>query len=202
MTRTTSYSLRSLMLLMLAALAACVLMAVVIAVPARAATFTVNTAADEQNTNGEWCSLREAIITANQNDQSGSTDCPAGVGQDTIDFDPSLLGQTITLGSQLPAITDSAGLTIDGGGANITISGNRGTSMINGVRVFQVDSSGKLTLDGLTVTNGNADVGGGISNAGALTVRNFTISDHLAINAGGIYNQGTMTVSNSTIANN
>jgi CSLREA domain-containing protein len=77
----TSYLRRPLAaLLMAAALAASVLMAaVVLASPAQAATFTVTTAADEQNTNDQ-CSLREAIINANQDNQSGSTDCGAGAG--------------------------------------------------------------------------------------------------------------------------
>ena len=193
--------------LLMAALAASVIMAVVLAGPAKAAaTLFVTTTADEQNTN-EQCSLREAIVNANANDQSGSADCGAGgTTEDEIRFNPGGSAATITLASQLPAITDSAGLTITGaGGVNITISGNRGTSMmINGVRVFQVDSSGKLTLDNLTVTNGSASVGGGIHNAGTLTVSNSTIADHLANNAGGIQNDptGTMTVSNSTIADN
>jgi CSLREA domain-containing protein len=205
----TSYLLRSLTLLVLAALAACVLMAVVIAVPAQAATFTVNTAADEQNTNGEWCSLREAIINANQNDQSGSTDCPAGVGEDTINFDPSLSGQTITLGSQLPAVTDGAGLVIDGGSAKITVSGN------NTVGVFEVGTStisgAKLTLNNLTVANGRALLGAGILNnsSNTLKVNNSTLSGNTAYTegqsggvGGGIDNSGALTVRNSTISDN
>src|SRR5207244_2428764 len=45
----------------------------------------VTTAADEQNVNGQ-CSLREALINANNNNQSGSTDCGTGGGTDTIVF--------------------------------------------------------------------------------------------------------------------
>ena len=44
---------------------------------------TVTTSVDEQNTNGS-CSLREAIINANTNSTSGSADCAAGSGNDTI----------------------------------------------------------------------------------------------------------------------
>jgi CSLREA domain-containing protein len=122
-------------------------MAMVLAGPAQAATLTVATADDEQNTNG-LCSLREAIENANRNNQSGSADCPAGVGEgeDTINFAPSLSGQTITLISQQLTIADSAGLTIDGGSANITVSGN------NALRVFDVlFVDAKLTLNNLTV---------------------------------------------------
>jgi CSLREA domain-containing protein len=186
MSRTTNYLMRSLMLLMLAALVASVV-AVVLASPAQAATSTVTTAADEQNTDAQ-CSLREAIINANQNDQSGSTDCAAGVGEDTINFN---LGSTatITLGSQLPAITDGAGLTIDGGSANITISGD------NKYPVFQV-AFVENTLSNLTVANGE---GAGIYNGGTLTVSNSTISGNSGT---GISNGGTLTVSNSTLSGN
>src|SRR5215211_179940 len=163
-TRTTSYLLRPLGLLMLAALAASVMMVVVLASQAQAATYTV------ANTNDSGPgSLRQAILDANAS---------SGVA-DTIDFDLSLSGpQTITLASQLPTITDGAGLTIDGGSADITISGN------NAVRVFQVNPGAGLTLNDLTVANGRADFSGGIfNNGGTLTVNNSTISGNSANNA-------------------
>src|SRR5215210_3741882 len=123
-------------LLMGAALAASVVMAaVVLASPAWAATYTVTTNADS----GAG-SLRQAII---------DTNTTTGVA-DTINFD---LGSaaTITLtSSQLPTITDGAGLTIDGKSADITVSGG-GT-----VRVFEVARGAKLTLNNLTVTKGKA----------------------------------------------
>jgi CSLREA domain-containing protein len=186
------------------AVVAMVMAGVLASLPAaQAATFTVTTAADEQNTNNQ-CSLREAIINANQNNQSGSADCPAGVGEDTINFQPSLSPATITLGSQL-TITDSAGLVIDGGSAKITVSGN------NAVRVFEVGTStisgAKLTLNNLTVANGRAILGGGILNesSNTLTVRNSTLSGNSARAAGGdIHNNspGTLTVRNSTLWGN
>jgi hypothetical protein len=183
-TRTTSYLLRPLGLLMLAALAASVMMVVVLASQAQAATYTV------ANTNDSGPgSLRQAILDANAS---------SGVA-DTIDFDLSLSGpQTITLASQLPTITDGAGLTIDGGSADITLSGN------NAVRVFVVGNSAKLTLNNLTVANGRADnAGGGILNLGTLEVNNSTISGNRAGTfSGGIHNVGTLTVNNSTISGN
>jgi len=164
-------------------------------------TIQVNTIADESNTDGD-CSLREAIGAANQN--AAVDGCAAGsdTEQDAILFS---LGDkaTIILGSQL-VITDDAGLLIDGQTAKTTLSGN------NLVRVFQVDSGAKLTLNKLTVANGNAatpgspGIGGGILNAGTLTVSNSTLSGNSAGLGGGIYNQpsGTLTVSNSTLSGN
>ena len=133
----TSYLRRPLAaLLMAASLAASVVIAaVMLASPAWAATYTVN------NTNDAGAgSLRQAIIDADTN---------TGVA-DTIDFD---LGSsaTITLTSaELPTITDGAGLTIDGGSADITISGD------NQYRVFFVIDGAKLTLSNLAVANGGA----------------------------------------------
>ena len=48
---------------------------------APAATITVNSVADVQANNNE-CTFREALINANANNQSGSTDCTAGSGAD------------------------------------------------------------------------------------------------------------------------
>ena len=80
--------------------------------PPEAATangIVVNSLADASPPAGV-CTLRTAMENA---DSCGSTDCTAGSRADTITF--SVAG-TITLGSNLPFITDSAGLTIDGGG--------------------------------------------------------------------------------------
>jgi CSLREA domain-containing protein len=127
--------------------------------PAWAAEITVDTTADEQNTNTQ-CSLREAILNANGDNQSGSSACAAGNGEDTIHFGlgPSA---TITLGSQLPTITDTDKLTIDGQGAEITVSGN------DSVRVFVVDSGAALDVTNLTVADGLGFFqGGGLINGG------------------------------------
>jgi hypothetical protein len=185
-----SYFMRPLTLLVWAVLAASVLM--VLASQAQALTYTVT----NTNDSGEG-SLRQAIIDANTT--TGATD--------TINFD---LGSaaTITLtSSDLPTITDGAGLTIDGKSADITVSGG-GT-----VRVFEVARGAKLTLNNLTVTKGKAhccfgdtgetDDGGGIYNTGTATVTNSTISGNSSNLGGGIWNEGgTLTVTNSTISGN
>src|SRR5438270_411425 len=45
-----------------------------------AATITVNSLADGAPANNGQCTLREALLNANANNQSGSTDCAAGSG--------------------------------------------------------------------------------------------------------------------------
>jgi hypothetical protein len=96
--------------------------------------------------------LREAIINANNNDQSGSVDCRPGnlIGSDTIEFHHGLAGATIHLnGTALPTITESLtiigpsefdpdGLTIDAGGAS---------------RIFHAEGA-ILRLSFLTLTGG------------------------------------------------
>jgi CSLREA domain-containing protein len=194
-----SYFTRPLALLLLAAMAASVMMVVVLASPARAASLTVDTTADEQSDN-DACSLREAIINANQDDQSGSADCAAGSGKDTIFFDLGNSPATITLSSELSTITDPDGLTVDGASANITV---RVVSGNDGVRVFEVASGAELTLNKLTVSNyGTEFKDGGIVNGGTLTVNNSTLSHNRGEQGGAIRNEGTATVNNSTISDN
>jgi hypothetical protein len=133
-------------------------------------------------------SLRQAITDAN-----------AAVTSDTISFSVS---GTITLASTLPTITDAAGLTIDGAGQTLTISGN------NAVRVMQVAVNASLTVKNLTIANGAVagDLGGGIGNSGTTTIVNSTLSGNSAPSGfgGGIYNaaNGTLTVTNSTFSGN
>ena len=154
------------------------------------ATLTVTTTADESNVNGT-CSLREAITNANADDQSGSTDCAAGSGADTIDF--SVVG-TITLGTALPSITGD--LTISGPGASsLTISGGG---------LVRVLSMGAVTVNisGVTLTDGSAANGGGIQNdGGTLSIHDATLSDNVAISGGGIENDGgTLALTGSTVS--
>jgi hypothetical protein len=195
----TSYLRRPLTaVLIAAALAASVLMAAVMLAspPAHAATFTVT------NTNDSGPnSLRQAMLDANA----------SGVAN-TIDFAPYLKGGggQIRLNSQLPVIIAAGGgLTIDGGGAEITLD------QFAEERVFKVDEDGTLTLDTLEVVSGHATgpdgYGGGIYNKGGnLTVRNSTIAYNKAdLGGGGIYNSnigvgvnGDMDVSNTTISSN
>jgi CSLREA domain-containing protein len=175
--------------------------ALVLAGPAWPATLTVNTASDEQNENGQ-CSLREAIINANQDNQPdspGSLDCPAGVGADTIKFGLGDAPATITLAEPLPAVTDGEGLTVgttDGAAPGAKISG------AGQVRVFEVAEGAKLALKGLTVADGNGGPGGGVLNRGNLTVSGSTLSGNGAASGGGLYNSGTATVINSTLSGN
>jgi len=125
---------------------------------------------------------------------------------DTIVFDPSLDGQTITLTSGLLDIKKS--VTIQGPGAGLlTISGD------NLSQVFQVDSHTTVSLSGMTLTGGNAPFSGGaIEDLGNLTLSNCTVTGNSAFRDGGAIDvrdpnhgkglQATLTVDNCTISNN
>ncbi|MDK2744166.1 MAG: CSLREA domain-containing protein [Nitrospira sp. BO4] len=148
-----------------------------------AATIVVNSLEDTVVSGDGVCTLREAILNAEQDSHSGSTDCAAGHGADTITFTVS---GTISLDSSL-SITNVGGLTIDGGGG-ITTSGGR----------IGVGPAGVLTLTHLTVADGS-----GIGNSGALTLSHSTVSGHFTESGdGAISNSGTTTISNSTIRDN
>jgi Tol biopolymer transport system component len=172
-----------------------------------ATTITVTTI----NDNGPG-SLRQALIDANDGN--------------TVQFDPTLNGQTISLTSGELAIDQN--ITITGPGpALLTVAKSAGT-----FRIFHVMPGHVTTIQGLTISGGHTE-GGGIlndnatltvancivrdnvlfdgaginsdgSNGGAtLTILNSLITDNSASVGGGIYNyQGTLTITQSTISDN
>jgi CSLREA domain-containing protein len=182
-----------------------------LAAPANAATITVNTFADELNTDGD-CSLREALASANADGGPANDACINGSGADII---------VLPAGTYLKTTTDplnvTSPVTIDPTG--VVVIDGAGTSFL-----FIVDSSGSLTATDLTIrrgTNGGvlnqgttvldrvlleantAGVGGGVGNIGTLTARNVTFSGNEAgANGGGLYNEGTATLNNVTFADN
>lgn len=153
---------------------------------AYAATTTVNSLADTQANDGQ-CTLREAIINANNDDQSGSIDCVAGSGVDTIDFNVSGI---ILLGSALPDITQD--IILDGAGQTVRVDGQ------NTVRVFNITAANAI-IRNLTVQNGNtAGTGGGINAARDMSLSNVVILDNVATNnGGGVAAAGLLTILDS-----
>ncbi len=150
---------------------------------ARAASIVVTTLTDGAGTcPGVNCTLRQAITDAN-----------ASAGADTITFSVS---GTIMLTATLPSITDVAGLTIDGTGQTITISGN------NLVGVFKTDTGSVLNLNNLTLTNGSSSLGGAIASNGSVTITNSTLSNNSASQGGAIFANGPLSVNSSTFSGN
>ncbi len=156
-------------------------------------TITVNTLSDSSPSGDGLCSLREAISNANSKSDTSGGDCFGGTGTDLIVFTVS---GTITLTSALPMIENT--LTIDGSLQNITIDGG------GLYEVLSVDSPATVVLNNLTVADGNAAAGGGVSNLGTLTVTNSTFSKNSATvyDGGAINNQNLLTVNYCTFTDN
>jgi predicted outer membrane repeat protein len=155
-----------------------------------AGSLVVTTLSDASTNTDGLTSLREAITFANRT---------TSTADEIISFNVS---GTITLGSALPAVADAAttgSLIIRNNQPNaVIISGN------NASRILSVAAGGDLTLNSLTLSNGNVGANGGaITNAGTLRVRRSTFSNNTAGGAGGaIRNTGTLSVSNSTFSGN
>lgn len=94
----------------------------------------------------------------------------------------------------LPVIGSDGGhkLVIHGNGATLQRSTAGGTPAF---RIFQIGTGADVTIDRLTIMNGNQNVsggeGGGIDNNHAtLTITNSTLSGNSATTGGGILNSG------------
>ena len=144
------------------------------------ATFTV-TNLNDTPPNGctpADCTLRESILDAN-----------ASPGPDTINFAPGLNG-TIPLNIAFGQLEITTDINIDGPGARIiSVSGEDNN------RVFLVTGVGTTaTIEGLTITNGNAQLlgtllgdGGGVLNVGGSTLNliEVNVSGNNATSLGG-----------------
>jgi predicted outer membrane repeat protein len=161
-------------------------------------------------------SLRQALVDS----QDG----------DTIDFDPSLKGQTISLTSAELVINKS--ITISGPGPNLLAVSRAQNAPA--FRIFNLIPGRSVTIQGLTISNGLAPefgCGGGILDEGSslslmnctvsgnstdgtgggicaeskatLTIESSTLSGNYAGDyGGGIANNGTLTINNSTLSGN
>ena len=143
----------------------------------------------------EDCSLADAIIAANRDTATGG--CPAGDGGDTIK-----LSADVTLGAELPRV--STEIILEGGGYSIS-----GDSVF---RIFYVVTSGKLTIERLTILGGRAgdevapgkwgEDGGAIYSEGELSVSRSRFADNTANDGGAIFNWGELSINDSIFSDN
>ena len=175
---------------------------VALAVPASAATFTVNTTNDgsgvcttDPATNGV-CTLRAAIQAAVTLGVSNTIVVPAGT------YILSQAGACPFLGRLTTTLCPTGDMTIIGAGAEQTVIDGNGQG-----QVFVVTGAGtSVALNGITIRNGHSSVlafGGGIYNSAVLSLTDAVILGNAANTGGGIYNdQGTLTLINCTVLGN
>lgn len=177
---------------------------------AQAAEIVVETDTGEISDDGD-CSLPEAIINANDDDELSFGECEAGDGDDTIIFADTLSSRIISLSAEL-VISDT--VTIDAA-ERITI-----TTSATDLRLMRLSGADfTVTLRNLGFTGGNVidDDGGAIKIVGAASLRlvNCTFENNSANNSraglldgstgegGALFAIGAnIIITNTTFANN
>lgn len=173
--------------------------ALLFAVPASAKTYRPTTTSDHApgKCNRSDCTLREAITAANNRNGADKVILKGGKT-----YKLSIAGQDEHLNAKgdLNVLDD----------LTVTHKGKKPAKIdANGVdRVFRTEA--KTTLDGLVITGGNPDGGGGgvLDIAGKLKITECTITKNKATNAGGVEASGsgdgpeTIVIEDSTISSN
>lgn len=140
------------------------------------------------------CSIGTAVERANEAPTTDAVEIKlAGGAYEVTGAAPTDLPITFA-GPRLTLEPESAG-------AMPILDGGEGATN----RVLSVDAASTVTIDGLTIENGNtAGLGGGIENKGALTVRDSTFTGNTGSNGGAIANiaGATLTVEDSTLSGN
>ena len=171
-----------------ASLAGAALALALLNAPAHAAAYTANDAA----------SLIAAINNANADPAPDTITLTGDVTLTAADN-----GDTGPNG--LPVITSV--ITLEGAGHTLARD-----ATAPAFRLLAVKSTGDLTLNTLTLSNGynsssgsgsGSINGGGIFNQGRLTINNSPVSgNRVRVSGGGLYNKGTLTLNNSTVSGN
>ena len=158
---------------------------------ANSATITVDTNVDTVDDMDDLCSLREAIMSAND-DSSPVDDCVDGeAGADDIEFD-LVTPATITLDGTSITISDS--LNINGPGADqLTIDADE-MSRIFVVGDGEAGILSQVSISGLTLTNGNEALGGAISSFESLVLTACSINNNTSNGGSG----GAIAVTDNT----
>ncbi len=161
-------------------------------------TATPNTC-DYTIVNGDSAGLVSAISSANGNGSGLDVICLAEGGVYT--FTSGSYGDASTYGNNaLPLITSN--ITILGNGATLKRSGN------NRFRFFYVSFGASLSLDNLSLLNGNtADPnffrgGGALFNAGMTTISRGYFADNISNDGGAIYTWGVLNIADSKFTGN
>jgi hypothetical protein len=149
-------------------------------------TFTPDTLRDEAGGGCERpCSLRAAVLAANQSGGSDTIQLGQGVYQlSRSDAGPLLVADDLTIMGAGAATT-----IIDGGQID---------------QILHVLPGVALTVQGVTLRNGSAPTsdGGAIRSDGRLILDSVVVRESRARRGGGIFARGTLTLRNSSVINN
>lgn len=175
-------------------LLATALLAPALAAQAAPTTFLVTKFSDsiDGTCDSSDCSLREALIAANNNPGADTIIVPAG------SYTLSIAGA----GEDFAASGDldiREALTISGSGTATIGVANGWDDRVIHVLPGVAATLGHLTIAGGKQAGGN---GGGILNEGTLTFSDGTVSNNSAASGGGIANTGTLALWRTTVSNN
>jgi hypothetical protein len=190
------------------ALAMAVGATLLLAAPAGAATIAVNTTTDETTPGDGFCSLQEAVGTADFNSAGG--DCTQG---DAGSLDTIQLGSgtfTVNSGLLLQNVADTGGVELVGAGRLATTI-HAGTTINDHLLATQSHSA--LTVQDLTLDNGGGAsiFGGGLeSNTTSLTLTRAGVTNNTGAFGAGVYFQpdtanfpnAALTITDSVIDSN
>ena len=137
--------------------------------------------------------MEAGVATVTNNGDSGAAQLPQALADavdgNTISFTtpgppPSPETPTTSITLTTGELVVNKNITISGPGADVlTVERDTGASAF---RVFHVTSGHTVTIEGLSISNGNVVSGGGIYNDhSALTVRGCTLSGQLQLAANG-----------------
>ena len=168
---------------------------------------SVNSTGMEVNDDG-YCTLIEAIISANSHSPSGSEngECPAGADTTIIILEGGetyLLEQSYSITAQ-----GNNGLPVIDSKLVIRSNNNDRAAIVrsptaNTFRMFEIAEEASLELQNISIENGDSEIGGAIYNDGNLLLRNVTLTSNHAVEAGGaIYNNGSLDASEVELKEN
>jgi CSLREA domain-containing protein len=166
------------------------------AAPARSATITVNSLADNVAPFDGFCTLKEAVKAANADAVLDST-CGPGSGADTIEI---AVAGTIVLNDPLDEITDDT--VVRGLGVAQSVLDGSG-----GQRLLAVDGSGtSLTVERLTLRNGYDGFGGAVwvGPGEVLVIQDAVIENCESSFGGAVFSEpeSSVTIRRTTLRNN
>ncbi|MFQ3612241.1 MAG: choice-of-anchor Q domain-containing protein [Cyanobacteriota bacterium] len=167
-----------------------------------AATILVNSA--DSGSHNEVCTLQDAIEAANNNTEFGG--CTKGdPGLDTILFDSSLIGQTITLEASLPTITEDVNFQVENAVQNSRVAILRDKNQEDFV-LFSIESNRTVSFENIFLQFGSAPLGqsGGAIQTGTgstILIKDSNLRGNKG-DSGGAIQADQVTITNSTLDDN